>query len=562
MTGRVVAIHNDTNASAALFLDGELVFAAAEERFSRQRVQPGRPTRTLAAIAERYPAPEGEGEAVIGNQVHFLPQIPLPLLPNDDHDFFTPLFKAYLGYQELIAHVPQARAAAVRLHRALLARSTPNLVHVADHHTAHAYSAYMTSGFDEAVAITSDGFGDGASAKVFRCGAGRCTELYGSSALASPGLFYGEVALVLGLRPSQAGKVTGLAAQGDPSPGYAAMTELFSLAKDGRSFVAPPLSARRRDRGPYAALRAMRPADVAAAAQQRLEDVMLGFVERALDETGATRVALAGGTFANVRLNQRIAALPRVERVFVHPAMSDQGIAVGAGYEHLSRTRGLRPSRMRTAFLGPDYTEDDCVAAVERAGLRYRRERDIDATTAALLADGHVVARFAGRLEYGPRALGHRSILYRGDDASVNDWLNRKLRRTEYMPFAPVTLTEAAEACYGDLSGILDCVRFMTIAVPCTDAMRRESPGVVHVDGTARPQVISEEDEPRYYRLLRLYREKTGKASLINTSFNMHDEPIVCSPDDACRALVDAGLPYLALEHLLVLGPDARWPDP
>jgi carbamoyltransferase len=171
-----------------------------------------------------------------------------------------------------------------------------------------------------------------------------------------------------------------------------------------------------------------------------------------------------------------------------------------------------------------------------------------------------VVARFTGRMEYGPRALGNRSILYRSDDPSVNDWLNQMLRRKEYMPFAPATLAEAAEQCYGDLEPARQCVRFMTIAVPCTDYMRRVSPGTVHVDGTARPQVVGEEDNPSYYRILRLYREKTGIPSVINTSFNMHEEPIVCTPDDACRALLASRLPYMAMNRFLVIGPGAEMP--
>lgn len=234
--------------------------------------------------------------------------------------------------------------------------------------------------------------------------------------------------------------------------------------------------------------------------------------------------------------------------------MNDQGIAVGAGLDYLARRGLVRPERLPNVYLGPEFDDDACVRAIEDAGLSYSEESDIERTVAELLAQGHVVARFAGRMEYGPRALGNRSILYRSDDPSVNDWLNRKLRRTEYMPFAPATLAEHAAACYGPIDRCVDCVRFMTIALDCTEAMRRVSPGAVHVDGTARPQVVFESDNPSYYRILRLYYERTGIPSVLNTSFNMHEEPIVCSPADACRALIASGLPYLAMNRFLVRG--------
>ncbi|UJR84383.1 carbamoyltransferase C-terminal domain-containing protein [Sandaracinus amylolyticus] len=563
MATHLLAVHQDTNANAALFEDGKLIFAAAEERFTRVRFAGGRPARTIRALAERYSLGSGDfDEVVAGNRYHFLPETPLAaLLPRGEYDFFSPTYKAYLELHEALWRAPELGSLAAGVHRALLRRRYPALAHVADHHTAHAYSAYLTSGFDEAVAITADGFGDGASAKVFRCRGARCELLYGSSATRSPGLFYGEIARLLGINVALAGKVTGLAAHGDARKAYGLVSQLFALAPDGRSFEAPPLRARRRNRSPYAELATMDKADVAAAAQRRLEDVLLGFVARALEEVGPSDVVLAGGTFGNVRLNQKILDVPGVRRVFVHPAMNDQGIAVGAALEHLALTGRARPARLDHVYLGPDFSEDECARALTSAGLRFREERDIERTAAELLTAGHVVARFAGRMEYGPRALGNRSLLYRSDEPGANDWLNRKLRRTEYMPFAPVTLAEHAEARYGSLERCADCTRFMTIALPCTDTMRRESPGAVHVDGTARPQVVHEEDNPSYYRLLRLFHERTGNPSLINTSFNMHEEPIVCTPDDACRAFLAAGLPYLAMERFLVVAPGVRFPD-
>jgi carbamoyltransferase len=176
------------------------------------------------------------------------------------------------------------------------------------------------------------------------------------------------------------------------------------------------------------------------------------------------------------------------------------------------------------------------------------------------LAEGHVVARFDGPMEYGPRALGNRSILYQPGDPSVNDWLNELLKRTEFMPFAPAVLGEHAGRLFDGLEGALDTARFMTITFQCTPWMAERCGGVVHVDNTARPQLVRREDNPSYYRIIEEYETRTGVPVLINTSFNVHEEPIVRSPDDAIRAFLDSALDYLAIGSFLVKGPVSSAP--
>ena len=172
---------------------------------------------------------------------------------------------------------------------------------------------------------------------------------------------------------------------------------------------------------------------------------------------------------------------------------------------------------------------------------------------AKLLAQGRVVARFNGRMEFGPRSLGNRSILYHCRDASVNDWLNKRLHRTEFMPFAPSTLADHADECYVGVEPSRYTAEFMTITYDCTDWMKQHCPAVVHVDGTARPQLVTRESNPRYYRLIDEYRKLSGIPSVVNTSFNMHEEPIVRSPEDAVRAYLMSRLDYLAI------GPFLAW---
>jgi carbamoyltransferase len=229
--------------------------------------------------------------------------------------------------------------------------------------------------------------------------------------------------------------------------------------------------------------------------------------------------------------------------------MGDGGCATGAALlkciEH-----GQRPDRMESAFLGPEYSPREIEDALRSAGVAYQRCDDIEVEVARLIADDRIVGRFDGRMEYGPRALGNRSILYPAHDPAVNQWLNQRLGRTEFMPFAPATLHEDREANYRNVDGAEFTAEFMTITFDCTASMRRQCPAAIHVDGTARPQLVSDAN-PGFQRILREYKARTGVSSVINTSFNMHEEPIVCTPSDAVRAFQLGRLDYLAIGDFL-----------
>lgn len=549
----VLATHEDTNANAALLRGQTIVAAVAEERLTREKFQTGFPARAVAEVLRLGGVTAEQVDAVVaGNRLHFVPRLLGSAPIEGEHDLFGPLHRAWVRFQAGLADDGVVAKGAERLNRALLERRWRRPVALVDHHTAHAWTAFLTAGFPEALAVSVDNLGDGFAAKTFRCEGGRCELLWGSDAARSPGQFYGEIAQFLGFHVLMAGKVTGLAAAGDPRRLYPIMEKLFRLTRDDTDFALAPGWQRRRRGGLYAGLLGQPREHVAAAAQQRLEDVLVAYVRRGLRETGLRHVVLAGGVFANVLVNHRIWSLPEVDGVFIHPAMSDQGIAVGAALGWLAARRPVAPRPIPDVFLGPGYTDDECGAALDRAGVKATREPDIEAAIADLVVAGKVVARFTGRMEYGPRALGHRSILYHTADPTVNDWLNKRLHRSEFMPFAPATLAEYARDCYSDYGdGVAHTARFMTITLRCTDAMRRQSPAVVHLDGTARPQVVHEEYTPGFHRILRRVHEQTGVPSVVNTSFNMHGEPIVCTPDDAVRSFLDGRLDALALGRYL-----------
>jgi len=199
---------------------------------------------------------------------------------------------------------------------------------------------------------------------------------------------------------------------------------------------------------------------------------------------------------------------------------------------------------------------DDLIASeLQAAGLAFQHVTPIEPIIARLMHDGNVVARFNGRMEYGPRALGNRSILYHASEPEVNQWLNQRLGRTEFMPFAPATLYAERHRCYDNMDGAEHAAQFMTVTFDCTDFMKRSCPAAVHVDGTARPQLVRADTNPSFYRIIQEYYRLSGIPSIINTSFNMHEEPIVNSPSDAIRAFLQGNLDYLAISNFLVRHP-------
>ena len=551
----VLAIHEDTNANAALMRGGEILAAVAEERLTRTKYQAGFPARAVDEVLRiAGVSMEQVDRVVAGNRLHFLPRLLGNASIEGEHDMFGPAHKAWLSAQSFLGRGGPIPAAIEAGNRRLLGRRFGRPVDLVDHHTAHAYSAYLTSSFPEALAVSIDNMGDGYAAKVFRCRGGRCEFLWGSRAADSPGQFYGEISQFLGFHLLSAGKVTGLAARGDPRGAYPLMERLFRLGRDDTDFRLAPLWTKAKRRGWFRQLSSYSREDVSAAAQRRLEDVVLAYVRRALRETGDRHLVLAGGVFANVLLNHRLWQLPEVDGVFVHPAMSDQGIAVGACLAHQAETVGLQPAPIPDVYLGPEADDGEIGDLLEREALASERPDDLSDRVAELIVDRKVVARVAGRMEYGPRALGHRSILVHTGDPSVNDWLNDRLDRSEFMPFAPATLAEHARDCYADYGpGVEHTARFMTITLRCTEAMKKASPAVVHVDGTARPHVVHEATSPGLHRILRGVHERTGVPSVINTSFNTHGEPIVCSPEDAIRLFRERRVDALALGSFLLV---------
>jgi len=548
----------DKESTVAILRGGKVTFALSEERLTREKQQGGFPRRSLEAALKFENLQPGQIDAVAYPFFGWGRESALILgclghsaaaLPRDfSRGATSPLRSGYYQTRWSGKAILDHR----RFHGELLSGlrdfNLAGKLRRVEHHEAHAASAYYTSGFDRALILTVDAYGSGLTTTISLGEAGALRRIHSVRFPHSMGMFYAQVTKALGFVPDRhEGKILGLAAYG--KSGILKDEVLGRFAQRDGSFESRGLF----DRSYAAKVVTQYPREqVAAAWQEVLERVVVDYLRHYLKQLRADCVALAGGVVANVKLNQRIAQAPGVSRVFVYPAMNDSGTGAGAAMVLEAEAGGMRPAPLPDVFLGPPFSNQDVEAALAGKGLQARRMQNPPEEIGELLAQGKTVARCAGRMEYGPRALGNRSILFHARDPRANQWLNEKLKRTEFMPFAPATLAEEAHRCYLSLEVASDAARFMTITYDCTDFMKQNSPAAVHVDGTARPQLVDGMTNPSFHAILTAYFRRTGIPSVLNTSFNIHEEPIVCTPADAVATFLAGDLDYLALEDVLV----------
>jgi carbamoyltransferase len=562
----LIGFHRSHEASVVVLDDsGRPLFAASEERFSRIKMQGGWPILTAQHVDKHFDV--AQARAVHGGLPtgQRFPREARLAFYNATHgklqDVHPKRFRKLADH--LLKRTPPAAAIFPELERTFV-----------DHHTCHAASAYYPSGFDEADVVTVDGVGDTFSSRVFEGKGGKLTPRAQYFHTEFPlGHNYEYMTALLGFHPHRhAGKVTGLAAHGSRDERLlrvleAWLTRVWS-AKEGRPYffmLHSQHGSTADDPAFDQALKELRELrqtlfgdwsnmDLAWAIQYILEREVTKMIETVIPKIDGQPICLAGGVFANVKLNKLVKEMG-FGRIFVQPAMGDGGLAFGAPLYHLAETNGLTPYKLEHVYLGPEYSDSEIQQAIRDQGLEGRRYDEVEPVVADLLAEGRVVARFNGRMEFGPRALCNRSILYHCADASVNEWLNKRLDRTEFMPFAPATLESDMHECYEGLSGAEHTAEFMTITSDCTEKFKRECGAAVHVDGTARPQIVREATNPSMHKILTEYKQRTGVGTTVNTSFNMHEEPIVCTPEDAVRSFVRGHLDYLAIGNYIVENP-------
>jgi carbamoyltransferase len=544
------------DSSACLVRDGKLIAAAEEERFTR--IKHGKrplpftvwelPYHAIdycleAARAELadvdHVAYSYDPALLLGN--HRFP-LELPLEPSSfttkQHwtSPWEPLALAYVvnAERQLVDGAPHH----LRKRFAGAKSKQRWQWHFVEHHLAHEASAFLAAPFSESAVMTLDGRGELATTSYghfTETSAGARYERIAQVQMPhSLGLLYEQVTDYLGfLHSSDEYKVMALASYGEPR--YAAEFRRLISISDGRYTVErpnlPALFGPARERGGELNRKHF---DIARSLQLVLEESAIALAEWLQRRTGAKNLAMAGGVALNCVMNARVRDAGLFKRVWVQPAAGDAGTALGAGLWIDWQARGggkggVRKWQMDHAFLGPEYSDEEIEAFLERGKLRYRRLRDVAGETADILARERIVGWFQGRMEFGPRALGARSILASPLKAEMQVRLNEIKDREDFRPVAPVVLEEEAGRWFVGA----DVSPFMLFVYDVAPDKASRIPAVRHVDGTARIQTINRAQNPRYYDLLKAFQARTGVPVLVNTSFNTRSEPVVCTPRDA-----------------------------
>ncbi len=556
--------------AAAILQDGTLAAAAAEERFCRFKhaTAPGGKTlgpRRAAEFCFRQVAKSFEDCDHIAFYCDFTADaLAQRIATMESHfapDIRQRVIDAYrLVYGETVSNERIADEIA-----ALFDGRTGNAtLHFVPHHLAHAASAFYSSGYRESGVLTIDGFGE-KSSSIFAIGGPDGLKIVEETVLpGSLGVLYMMITAFLGFKPLDGEyKVMGLAPYGDPTTYAKEFAELVEQQPDGSCLTTKLL---RADFGPYVESLfgparvpgspvTKREMDIAAAIQHAFEEAMYCRMEYLKDKYGIERICLAGGAALNVVMTGQVARSGMFKQTYVFPASGDDGASIGAAqyvYHDVLR-QPLRGVQVRTMSLGPAFTEDQVVRALEASAAKvtYHKVDDPEAMVADALVDGKVVGWFKGRMEFGPRALGNRSILADPRTAKMRDVVNTRVKlREEFRPFAPAALAEFADA-YFDMKGVGRC-DFMEFIVPATELGVENAQAVVHIDGSARLQTVDRAHNEPFWKVINAFRERTGVPIVLNTSFNVRGEPIVCTPDDAIRCFLSTDIDVLMIEGYVV----------
>ncbi len=595
---KILGIHYGHDANAAIIEDGKVLFAISEERINRKKFYWGFPFQSIAwCLKHTDLAPQQIDHVALVNL-----NAQQDTLGNTLPNFYerlnrrVPQFASVLNLPLIIFDNLVQGNLRRSIARSMLFETLKDLgfpkhkVRFVDHHLAHAAGAFFLSGFRDSLVVTSDGKGDLVSHRTYLARDNYFEYLHESPDFNSIGLFYSCITEYLGFKVLRhEGKITGLAAYGDPKKtahipppvslsanGMSTQNNLIPEARfndvywgyrqfyeeDPQLFykILTTKSAVLFEYARYAtnqlfkkSFSGLEKEHVAAFAQKHLEDVLVKLVHQQVKRYNTNRVAMSGGTFGNVRLNQKIAELPEVDEVYIQPAMGDGGLGVGSAvWMYWDLSEKWEHEFLEQVYLGPEYSDDQIFKAIQAVGLPHLKLDDIEGEVGKALKNNKIVGRFHGQMEWGPRALGNRSILASPQDATINETLNHRLNRTEFMPFAPIILEDHAADYFVGYASEQLAPRFMTVTYEVAPPKRNLIPAVVHVDGTARPQVVRESENPSLHRILSAYLKQSGLPVLINTSFNMHEEPIVCTPQDAIRAYQAGAIDILAIGNYWV----------
>jgi carbamoyltransferase len=562
--GPILGIWDGHDAGACLVAGGRIISAINEERLTRRKLEVGFPSQSIKAVLREAGVAAAEVELVSVATTDFAKTL-TRVCPKLKEAYY--LLRRRLQQPSSMAAVKKmakyhlTELPSSRLSRfvsqCILRRQLGSLglsgarLELVDHHAAHAASAALCSGWQSGLVVTIDGIGDGHSGSLWKFSGAKLERLAWLDGASSLGIFFEHVTNLLNMRELEdEGKVMALAnyaypIDDDDNP----LMELITVSD---LELCSKYSAQRTYRELAKILWRYPCEQFAYMAQRVLEKRVVELVRNAVVGSGLKRVAYAGGVASNIKANMLLKELPEVEDLFVFPHMGDGGLAVGAALYSLSQANASLEAPLSDLFLGPAYSADEIQAALSSfPNLDFNISERVGDAAAQALIKGEIVMWFQGRMEYGPRALGARSILALPNSELIRRELNLKLKkRVWYQPFCPTMLASAAREL------LLDFVDpgnpFMTVAYRVRPEYQNMVQGVINVDGTCRPQVVPDDLKGAYGDLLRQLEKHTGRGVVLNTSFNRHGEPIVCTPLDALRAFVETDLQYLFMNNFVI----------
>ena len=557
------------DSSASIIVDGKLVAAAEEERFTRKKHDFGFPMNAI-----NYCLNEAD---VIIDKVDCIAFYEKPLLKFDRvlHQFLHSFPRGFLAFYKTMPSWLNEKLVIRRIIRNRLKYKGD--VYFIDHHLAHAASSYFFSPYDKAVVLTLDGVGEWATSTY---GVAYGSEIKIEKEIKFPhslGLLYSAVTGYLGMSVNNSEyKTMGLSAYGKPiycdkfkkivdvkSDGSFSLNMdyfvyYYKMAMPSKKFIEEFGPARKSNEEMM-----QRHKDIAASLQSFLEECLFKILDNLYEKYKCPNLCMAGGVALNSVANGKIFTNTNFKNLFIQPAAGDGGTSVGAAaYVYFSIFKKERKHLMKDAYLGPGYSDQEIKNFLDSGAIKYQEFKDDDElvkTVAKLIYSNKVLGWLQGRMEFGPRALGARSILSNPCNPKMQDILNLKVKHREnFRPFAPVICVEDVKD-YFDVKGELPLAAdFMLMVYPIKKEKRKLIPAVTHIDGTGRLQVIRREQNILYYDLIKEFGKLSGIPILINTSFNIRGEPIVCTPYDAYRCMMGTGIDYLVLGKYLVSREDNK----
>ena len=543
------------DSAACIARDGHILFAVAEERLSRLKHDARFPSLSIEACLA--------AAGIRADQLDFVCFGWPPAIEALKHDLKCMATGALpLNYVDLVSTVRRNLNHTRKQNgkKQFLARfPTKAQFRFVEHHLAHAISAYSFSGFDDAAVLVLDGRGAWEASSLWHGRDGRLEHVWTIPWPNSLGLFYAQFTQYLGFQPySDEWKVMGLAPYGEPGINlrdfiipddnpYKVSTRLLLDDKPA------PLAGITARLGPQREAESEidpKHKNLAFAVQDACEEAMMTLARAAVAKTGSRNICLAGGVALNSKANGKILSSGIVDRIFVQPAAGDDGVCLGAALAPYLDNGGQLPMhKMRHAYLGAENSDEEIEKALTTYKLRATRVADPAAAAAEMLANGKILGWVQGRMEFGPRALGARSILADPRDPEMNAKVNNAVKFREWWrPFAPSMLAEVA----GEYIESATDSPFMILTAQVKPEKRSVIPSVTHVDGSARPQTVERDVNPLYWRLIREFGNRTGVPVVMNTSFNLRGEPIVSTPTDAVRTFFSSGMDALVIGSFVV----------